>query len=120
MVRSFLWCVPLATVVLGTSAGAYAWSTAGGPRMGPPSSISRKAFEGYYDGHKDTYLNTDVSDKAEAVAMHINYAPELTKVPLTSLPEIYLVQGWLHPGSSPSLAPSRASRATRRSGRRRS
>lgn len=93
MVRSFLWCVPLATVVLGTSAGAYAWSTAGGPRMGPPSSISRKAFEGYYDGHKDTYLNTDVSDKAEAVAMHINYAPELKKVPLTSLPEIYLVQG---------------------------
>jgi hypothetical protein len=61
--------------------------------MGKPSKVSREAFQGYYDGHKDTYLNTDVSDKAEAESMHINYAPVLKAVPLASAPEIYLVQG---------------------------
>jgi hypothetical protein len=77
---------------LGAAAGAYA-ALAGAPKMGPTSTISRPAFHGYYDGHKDTYLNTDVSDKAEAMAMHINYAPVLKTVPLKAAPEIYLVQG---------------------------
>jgi hypothetical protein len=61
--------------------------------MGPATTIKRPAFHGYYDGHKDTYLNTDVSDKAEAKAMHINYAPVLKSVPLRTAPEMYLVQG---------------------------
>ncbi len=77
---------------LGAAAGAYG-AFAGAPKMGPTSTISRPAFHGYYDGHKDTYLNTDVSDKAEAMAMHINYAPVLKTVPLKAAPEIYLVQG---------------------------
>jgi hypothetical protein len=80
-------------VALAVAAGAYASLSGGGPRMGPSTSISRTAFHGYYDGHKDTYLNTDVSDKAEASAMHINYAPVLKTVPLKSAPEMYLVQG---------------------------
>jgi hypothetical protein len=67
---------------------AYA---AAGPIMGPATRISRPAFHGYYDGHKDTYLNTDVSSKAEAAAMHINYSASIGKV--KGLPEIYLVQG---------------------------
>jgi hypothetical protein len=61
--------------------------------MGPKITVKRPAFQGYYDGHKDTYLNTDVSNKAEAKAMHINYAPGLKSVPLRSAPEIYLVEG---------------------------
>jgi hypothetical protein len=77
---------------LGAAAGAYG-ALAGAPKMGPTSTIRRPAFHGYYDGHKDTYLNTDVSDKAEAMAMHINYAPVLKTVPLKAAPEIYLVQG---------------------------
>jgi hypothetical protein len=77
---------------LGAAAGAYG-ALAGAPKMGPTSTISRPAFHGYYDGRKDTYLNTDVSDKAEAMAMHINYAPVLKTVPLKAAPEIYLVQG---------------------------
>jgi hypothetical protein len=80
-------------VALAVAAGAYASLSGSGPRMGPSTSISRTAFHGYYDGHKDTYLNTDVSDKAEASAMHINYAPVLKTVPLKSAPEMYLVQG---------------------------
>src|SRR5712691_9000888 len=86
-----MWALTLAA--LAVSAGAYASLTSGGPRMGPQMRITRPAFHGYYDGRKDTYLNTDVSNKAEAKAMHINYAPALKSVPLSSAPEIYLVQG---------------------------
>ena len=75
------------------AAGAYASMGSGGPKMGPTSTIKRPAFHGYYDGHKDTYLNTDVSNKADAKAMHVNYAPVLKTVPLKSAPEIYLVEG---------------------------
>ena len=61
--------------------------------MGPAFTISRQAFHGYYDGHKDTFLNTDVSSKAEAKAMHVNYSPILKTVPLKSAPEMYTVEG---------------------------
>ena len=93
MLRKSLWVVPLGLVLLGVATAAYASSAVSGPRMGPPTRIVRKAFHGYYDGHKDTYLNTDVSNKAEAAAMHVNYAPVLKTVPLASAPEMYLVQG---------------------------
>ena len=76
-----------------TAGGAYGSLASGGPKMGPAFSVSRQAFAGYYDGHKDTFLNTDVSDKTEAKMMHINYAPVLKTVPLKSAPEIYMVQG---------------------------
>ncbi len=92
MQRTTLSLTVLALAILSVAAGAYA-ALAGGPIMGPSSTISRPAFHGYYDGHKDTYLNTDVSDKADATAMHINYAPVLKAVPLASAPEMYLVQG---------------------------
>ena len=84
--------------VLGLAAGGYASMTSGAPRMGPVSSVRREAFHGYYDGHKDTYVNTDVSDKRQAAMMHVNYAPVLKTVPLSSAPEIYLVEGKAAPG----------------------
>jgi hypothetical protein len=94
MQRRILFLTLLAPAALAVAASAYGSSAGGGsPKMGPTSRISRPSFTGYYDGHKDTYLNTDVSDKAEAKAMHINYAPVLKSVPLKSAPEIYLVQG---------------------------
>src|SRR5437773_5930575 len=83
----------LAVVTLAVAATAVDAATTAAPVMGPAKTISRPAFQGYYDGHKDTYLNTDVSDKADAKAMHINYAPALKTVPLKAAPEIYLVQG---------------------------
>jgi hypothetical protein len=61
--------------------------------MGPQFTVKRPAFHGYYDGHKDTYLNTDVSSKSEARMMHVNYAPVLKTVPLKTAPEMYLVEG---------------------------
>jgi hypothetical protein len=90
--RFFVLTVPT-VAVLAVAAGAYASLTGSGPKMGPPSTISQAAFHGYYDGHKDTYLSTDVSEKTDAKMMHINYAPVLKSVPLATAPEIYLVEG---------------------------
>ena len=78
--------VTLAVAATGVSAALSA-----GPIMGPAKTVSRPAFQGYYDGHKDTYLNTDVSSKADAAAMHINYSARLGSI--KNLPEIYLVEG---------------------------
>src|SRR5438105_1086262 len=76
-------------VAVAIAVTAYA---AGGPlMMGSPKPIKQPSFQGYYDGHKDTYLSTDISSKAEAKAMHINYSASIGKV--KRLPEIYLVQG---------------------------
>ena len=93
MQRKILLVSVLMLAILAATAAAYGSLTASGPRMGPQTAITRPAFHGYYDGHKDTYLNTDVSNRADAKAMHINYAPMLNSVPLKSAPEIYLVQG---------------------------
>ena len=73
-----------------SAVAAYA-GTGMGPVMGPAATLARPAFHGYYDGHKDTYLNTDVSSKTEAKAMHINYSASIGRV--KGLPEIYLVEG---------------------------
>src|SRR5438105_3553126 len=83
----------LAGLTLTITASVVSAATGAGPVMGPATMINRPAFHGYYDGHKDTYLNTDVSSKADAKAMHINYAPVLKTVPLKAAPEIYLVEG---------------------------
>ena len=87
-----------ALFALAVAAGGYASIVASGPRMGTPTTLTREAFHGYYDGHLDTYLNTDVSDRNQAKAMHVNYAPVLKTVPLASAPEIYLVEGKAAPG----------------------
>jgi hypothetical protein len=69
------------------AAAAYAAE----PMMGPAHTISQTAFKGYYDGHFVTYLSTDVSSKAGARMMHINFSASIGKV--KGLPEIYLVEG---------------------------
>jgi hypothetical protein len=66
-------------------------AAAGGPIMGTPATRAQPAFLGYYDGRKDTYLSTDTSSKADAVAMHINYSAALGAV--HGAPSIYLVEG---------------------------
>jgi hypothetical protein len=86
--------VAAVTVAVSAAVGYGAIST--GPVMGPASKAARPAFHGYYDGHKDTYLSTDVSSKAEAAAMRINYSASIGTV--KGLPEIYLVQGRAAPG----------------------
>src|ERR1043166_2791125 len=79
-----------AAVVAALSAVTAYGAISAGPIMGPAAKTLRPSFHGYYDGHKDTYLSTDVSSKAEARAMHINYS---ALIGVKGLPEIYLVQG---------------------------
>ena len=79
-------------VVLGTGVLAVTAYGAGQPlMMGAAHRTVQPSFQGYYDGHKDTYLSTDISSKAEAKSMHINYSASIGAV--KGLPEIYLVQG---------------------------
>ena len=85
--------VVVAVVVSLTAVGvASAVSmTSGRPLLGPSSHVSQSAFEGYYDGHKDSYLITDVSSKSQAAALHINYSAALAGV--MSAPAQYFVKG---------------------------
>src|SRR5437588_6221393 len=64
--------VLVAAVLLVGSASAAA------PLMLGPSTHKQLAlYQGYYDGHKDGYVITDVSNKAQASAWHVNFAPIL-------------------------------------------
>jgi hypothetical protein len=78
-----------AIAVAGTAAVATAGS---GPLMlGPATPHAQPTFKAYYDGHKDTYLVTDVSSKAQATALHINYSAEIGRA--KGLPAQYFVRG---------------------------
>jgi hypothetical protein len=48
-------------------------------------------FKGYYDGHKDTFLVTDVSNKAQASALKANYSAEIGHV--KGAPAQYFIKG---------------------------
>src|SRR5437867_1033903 len=57
------------------------------------TTISMPVIYGYYDGHVDTMLSTDVSSKSQATAQHINFSTALlTKAP-SSFPSLYQVTG---------------------------
>jgi hypothetical protein len=88
--------VVVAGVTLAVAATCVGGALSAGPVMGPAKAVGRAAFQGYYDGHKDTYLNTDVSSKTDAATMHINYSARLASI--KNLPEIYLVEGKAAPG----------------------
>ena len=90
--------IALALLAAGATADA---ARNGMPSMGLGGAIKRPAMHGYYDGHKDTFLNTDVSDKMQAQQMHINYSPLLGKVPMADTSEIYLVEGTAAAGQIP-------------------
>ena len=57
------------------------------------TTVSQPAIYGYYDGHVDTMLSTDVSDKAQAASSHINYSAALAAEPAGNNPAIYMVSG---------------------------
>jgi hypothetical protein len=88
MPRTIVLTGALSLTAIALAVSAYA---TGPMMMGSSHTIQQPAFQGYYDGHKDTYLSTDLSNQAEAKAMHINYSASIGKV--KGLPEIYLVQG---------------------------
>jgi hypothetical protein len=80
----------LVAVVAAATAGIAA-GAAGLPNIGPPTMTSQPVYKGYYDKHIDTYVIADVSDKAQAKAMHINYSAELKSV--NGIPDQYFIKG---------------------------
>ena len=74
------------------AAGAFA-ATTGALPLGPSTNTQQATFQGYYDAHKDAYLVTDVSTKAQASALHVNYSKELAGV--KGAPAQYFISGQL-------------------------
>jgi hypothetical protein len=72
-------------------AASAAFAGGMGLPLGPASHATESTFKGYYDGHKDVYLVTDVSSKAQATALKVNYAPVLKKA--TGAPPQYFIEG---------------------------
>ena len=72
-------------------ATAVASAATGLPNIGAPAMKGQPVYTGYYDHHRDTYLITDVSSKAQAHALHVNYAPALKAS--KGLPDQYFVKG---------------------------
>jgi hypothetical protein len=70
---------------------AVAAAAGGALPLGPVSHSSQPTYLGYYDGHKDTFLVTDTSNKAQAAAMHINYSKELSTV--KGAPRQFFIEG---------------------------
>jgi hypothetical protein len=59
--------------------------------LGPVKHAGEATYLGYYDGHKDTFLVTDTSSKAQAKAMHINYSAEIGAV--KNAPRQFFIEG---------------------------
>ena len=71
--------------------GAAGTSGKGTLLLGPATRTAEPTYRAYYDGHKDTYVVTDVSSKAQASRMHINFAAAIGHI--KGLPAQYFVQG---------------------------
>ena len=79
------------TILLLALVAGSAFAATGGLRLGPSSTMKARDFKGYYDGHKDTFLVTDVSSRAQARALHVNFSREIGKV--KGAPAQYFVRG---------------------------
>jgi hypothetical protein len=68
-------------------------ASAAAAAMPTATTISQPVTYGYYDGHVDWMLSTDVSSKTEAASSNINYAPKLLTQPAAKFPSLYLISG---------------------------
>jgi hypothetical protein len=83
--------VAIATLAAGVVVTATAFASGGTLTLGPSSTAQERVYKGYYDGHLDKFLALDVSNKAQATAAHLNYAPLLAKT--KGAPPQYFFQG---------------------------
>jgi hypothetical protein len=79
------------TAVMLALAAGTTYAATGGLLLGPASTAKTRDFKGYYDGHKDTFLVTDVSNKAQAKTLKANYSAEIGRV--KAAPAQYFVRG---------------------------
>jgi hypothetical protein len=80
-----------AGLLLAAVAAAIASAAGGLPNIGTPKMAAQPVYRGYYDHHIDTYLITDVSDKAQSKVLHVNYSAGLKVA--KGLPDQYFVKG---------------------------
>lgn len=83
--------IVVVAALVAAATAAIAAAAGGLPNIGSPKMRSQPVYRGYYDHHIDTYLLTDVSSKAQATAMHINYSAGLKTI--KALPLQYFVKG---------------------------
>jgi hypothetical protein len=82
----------IALTLVGAAAVASVAAAAGGlPNIGKAAMSAEPIYKGYYDHHIDTYLITDVSSKAQADALHVNFSAGLKAA--QGLPDQYFVKG---------------------------
>ena len=79
------------TVIVAAALLTGTASAAAPLQLGPASHMTLALYKGYYDGHKDGYVITDVSSKAQASAWHVNFAPVLKGA--KAAPPQYFVSG---------------------------
>ena len=84
------------TVILAAAVLAATASAASPLMLGPAKHTSVTLYQGYYDGHKDGYVITDVSSKSQASAWHVNYSAAIGTV--KGAPRQFFVQGKAAPG----------------------
>jgi hypothetical protein len=89
-VMPYRWIFVGTTILLALVTGA-AFAAGGGLPLGPSSTTKTRDFKGYYDGHKDTFLVTDVSRKAQDSALHVNFSRRIGKV--KGAPAQYFIRG---------------------------
>jgi hypothetical protein len=80
----------ITAALLAVAAGATSAAT-NGLILGPASTTKTRDFKGFYDGHKDTFLITDVSNKAQATTFKANYSAAIGRV--KGAPAQYFVRG---------------------------
>jgi hypothetical protein len=86
-----------AGTVLAVAALLAGTATAASPlRLGPETHTQLSLYQGYYDGHKDGYVITDVSSKSQAAALHVNFAAAIRGA--KAAPPQYFVMGRAAPG----------------------
>ena len=86
-----------AGIVLAAAAILAGSATAASPlQLGPETHTQLSLYQGYYDGHKDGYVITDVSSKSQAAAMHVNFAATIKNA--KAAPPQYFVMGKAAPG----------------------
>jgi hypothetical protein len=83
----------LTAVTVAFTAALFAATAFAAPalRLGPATHGTFAVYKGYYDGHKDGYVITDVSSKSQASAWHVNFAPVLKSA--KAAPPQYFVTG---------------------------
>jgi hypothetical protein len=78
-------------IFVAATTAAIASAAGGLPNIGTPTMTNQPVYRGYYDHHIDTYVITDVSNKAQARALHANYSAALASS--KGLPDQYFVKG---------------------------